>query len=52
MCLYKTHSHVLRMGSVTNNSRGFGLDTGFIPYGDYNYTKVTIMVNTLALVVS
>jgi hypothetical protein len=26
------------MGSVTNNSMWFRLGTGFIRYGDYNYT--------------
>jgi hypothetical protein len=39
-------------GSVTNNSTWFGLDTGFIRYGNLQLLQVTITMITIALVAS
>jgi hypothetical protein len=53
-CIY---CHVPGVGSVTDNSTWFGLDTGFFRYGDYNYKwlqllQVTSTETTIALVAS
>jgi hypothetical protein len=40
-------SRIPRMGgSVTNNTTWFGLDTGFIHYGDYNDTIQLLATDT------